>query len=104
MFAKERDRRARGRAARPGDWVRKGVWFVRTADCGSRARQRQARSRRRNLFASPLNFCDQLQQMAVLHFLDPVGQDYKLAIDLIQFAPLERVTELFAAQRQRMTS
>ena len=47
---------------------------------------------------------DQFQQMMILHMLDPVGKNYKPPIDFIQFAALKLVSQLFAAQAQRVTA
>ena len=41
----------------------------------------------------------QFKQMTVLHLLDAVGENYKPAIDFIQFAAFKLVPKLFASQR-----
>src|SRR5208282_447389 len=47
---------------------------------------------------------NQFQQMTVLHLLDAVGKHYKPAIDLIEFAALKLVSQLFAAQSQSVAA
>src|SRR5258707_707030 len=50
------------------------------------------------------NVLDQFEQMAVLHLFDAVGKNYKSSIDLIEFAALKLMSELFAAQSERVTA
>ncbi len=47
---------------------------------------------------------DQFEQVTVLHALDTVGKNYELAINFVEFAALEIVSELLAAQSQRVTA
>src|SRR5580693_9137350 len=55
--------------------------------------------------ATPIdNIPDQFEQVAVLNFLDAVGKNDESAIDLIKFTSLKLVSQLFAAQSQRMPS
>ncbi len=42
--------------------------------------------------------------MAVLHTLDAIGQNDKPAIDLVEFAAFEVVSQLLAAQCERVTA
>ena len=42
--------------------------------------------------------------MAVLNLFDAVGKNYKPAIDLIEFTALKLVSQLFAAQSQRVAA
>src|SRR5208337_2548484 len=46
--------------------------------------------------AASAHVLDQFEQMAVLNLLNAVGKNHKLAIDLIEFAALELVSQLFA--------
>ena len=87
---------------------------------GDRAGQRQARSGGRKLpalvarnlavadlatsNAAACNVSDQFEQMAVLHLFNAVGKNDKPAIDLIEFAPLKLVSQLFAPQSQRVAA
>ena len=43
-------------------------------------------------------FADQFEQMVIVHVLDFIRKDYKLAIDLIQFAALKAISQLFATK------
>src|ERR1035438_5712898 len=47
---------------------------------------------------------NQFEQMDVLDLLDAVGQHHKPAIDLVEFAPLKLVPQLFATQSQRVAA
>ena len=43
-------------------------------------------------------FSNQIEQVMIVNVLDFVGQNYKLPVNLIQFAAVERVPKLFASQ------
>src|SRR5208282_1405821 len=47
---------------------------------------------------------NQFEQMAVLNLLDAVGKNHKPAIDFIELAALKLVSQLFAAQGQRVAA
>jgi len=46
--------------------------------------------------AFAVSLANHLQQMMIVHMLDLVCQNYKLAIDLIKLAALEVIAELLA--------
>src|SRR5260370_39470664 len=83
-----------------------------SGDSGDGPRKRQSdRSRRKLLvLASDIVGADgtandvlnQFQQMAVLNFLNAVGENYKHALDPIAFPALELVSQCFASQRERV--
>ena len=59
------------------------------------------RSRRRSRL---VGVADQLEQVMIFHVLDLVGEPDEAAIDVVEFAPVELVAELFAAQAERVAS
>src|ERR1700732_4265624 len=95
----------------------RGMRVIGIGSCGRRdsARERQSRRGGRKFLAlSPgdiaaadgaaCDVLDQFEQMAVLHLLDAVRENHKPAIDLIEFAALKLMSELFAAQSQRVAA
>ena len=83
---------------------------------GDGSRERQSRRRRRKFLrlaagriavavaSASDHVLDQFDQMAVLYLLNAVGKNHKLAIHLIQFATFKLVSQLFAAQSQRVAA
>ena len=54
----------------------------------------------RNPSGCSVRLANQVEQMMIGHVLDLVSQDHESAINFIQFATIELVTELFAAQTE----
>ena len=61
-------------------------------------------STRGNPMALTIALLDQSKEMMIVDMLDLVRQNHELAVDLIQFAPVEMVAELLAAQAECMPS
>src|SRR5216683_871567 len=51
-----------------------------------------------------VGFVDQAEQVVIVNVLDLVGEDHEFAIDLIEFAALEMIAELIAAQAEGVAS
>src|SRR5712692_1079277 len=59
---------------------------------------------RRNAMAFAVGFVDQAEQVVIVDVLDLVGENHELAIDFIEFAALEVISELIAAQAEGVAS
>ncbi len=57
----------------------------------------------RNPVTLAISLMNQSQQVMVMHMLDLICQHHKITVDLIQFAPLEVITKLLAAQTESVT-
>ena len=59
-------------------------------------------ARWRYAMALAVTLTNQLQKVMIVHVFDLIGENYKPPIDFVQLAPLEVISELLAAQAQRM--
>src|SRR5438874_892441 len=57
-------------------------------------------SSRGNAMTFAVGLVNKPQQMMIVNMLDLVGQNYKFAIDLIEFSALEVIAKLLASQAQ----
>src|SRR5713101_6789583 len=108
----DRHRRLAGAA---GDLSRMRVVGIGSGGSGDGTRKLQSGRGGRKLLAlaagdiapadvAACDVLDQFQQMAVLNLLNTVGKNHKPAIDFIEFVALKLVSELFAAQSQRVAA
>src|SRR5208337_1529640 len=97
-----------------GDLSRMRIIGIDSCASGGGTRERQSGRSGRKLLAlagdiaganrAAADILNQFEQVAVLNLLDAVGQYYKPAIDLIEFAAFKLVSQLFAAQSERVAA